>query len=147
MNETKGLCIEHRKLIELEDFNSLSTMSILRVAQLMSYPTYDVRNDKNYIYNAPSFFDTPYQCIKDGVLKYQEYVNEKFDLSNRLEDLLLAGVYKACSEYKGYLDEMKTVAKYIYALDASSGFRFNLKQKAIEKTPELEEYIVEQYKK
>lgn len=147
MKETKGLCKEHRKLIELEDFNSLSTMSILRIAQLMSYPTYDVRNDKNYNYNAPSFFDTPYQCIKDGVLKYQEYVNEKFDLSNRLEELLLTGVYKVCENYKEYYDEKNTAAKYIYALDASSGFRFNLKQKAIKKAPELKEYIKDKYKK
>lgn len=147
INETKSLCKSHKALIELDDFNALGTMNILRVAQFMSYPTYDVRNDENYKYNAPSFFGTSLQCIKDGVLKYQEYVNEKYDLSNRLEDLLLAGVYKACSEYKGYLDEMETIAKYIYALDASSGFRFNLKQKAIEKAPELEEYIVEQYKK
>ena len=37
--------------------------------------------------------------------------------------------------------------KYIYALDASSGFRFNLKQKAMKKTPELKEYIKDKYKK
>lgn len=147
INETKSLCKEHKVLIELDNFESLSVMNILRIAQLMSYPTYDVRNDNNYCYKAPSFFDTPYQSIKDGVLKYQEYVNDKFDLSNRIEELLLVGVKKTCKEYKKYLDEEKTAAKYIYALDALSGFRFNLKDKAIDIANELKNYIEKRYQK
>ena len=147
INETKSLSKIHKDLIELDDFNKLNDRDIYRIAQLMSYPNYDVSNDKKYPYSAPSFFKTPHNCIKEGVLKYQEYVNEKFDLSNRLEELLLTGVYKVCENYKEYYDEEKTAAKYIYALDASSGFRFNLKQKAMKKAPELKEYIKDKYKK
>ena len=147
IGETKSLISTHKRLIELDDFNSLGTMTILRIVELMSYPTYDVSNDENYCYNAPEYFNTPYKCIKEGVLKYQEYVNEKYDLSNRLEELLTVGVNKICTEYEQYLDEERTAAKEIYALDALSGFRFDLKNKAIKAYPHLKKYILDRYQK
>ena len=147
IGETKSLISTHKRLIELDDFNSLGTMTILRIVELMSYPTYDVSNDENYCYNAPEYFNTPYKCIKEGVLKYQEYVNEKYDLSNRLEELLTVGVNKICTEYEQYLDEERTAAKEIYALDALSGFRFDLKNKAIKVYPHLKKYILDRYQK
>lgn len=146
IGETKSLNKGHKKYIELDDFYSLSMGTIFRIAELMSYPNYDVTGDEKFNFSVPSFFNTPYQCIKDGVLKYQEYVNEKYDLSNRLEEFLTIGICKCCEDYKNYLDEERTAAKYVYAFDALSGFRFNLKDKAIARFPVLEKYIINKYK-
>lgn len=146
INETKSLSKIHKDLIELDDFNKLNDRDIYRIAQLMSYPNYDVSNDKKYPYSAPSFFKTPHNCIKEGVLKYQEYVNEKYDLSNKMEELLLIGIDKACADVGTCLNEEVNASCYIYACDALSGFKFNLKDKAIKKYPILKTYIEEQYK-
>lgn len=147
IGETKGLSSEHRRVLQLDNFEKLDTSTILNVAKAMSYPTYDVREDGNFCYKAPSFFDSPYQCVKDGVLKYQQYVNEKYNLSSRMEELLLVGVGKACSNPSQFLHEEEACAKYVYALDALTGFRFNLKQQAEQLFPNLKEYIEQQYKK
>lgn len=146
IGETKSMIASHKSLLELDDFNLKSEDDIHCIAELMSYPDYDVRFDDKYCYYAPSFFDSPYKCINEGVLKYQEYVNEKYNLSNRMEELLLIGINKACSNVEEYLDGENNAAKYVYALDALTGFRFELKKKAIERFPHLKKYIMERYK-
>ncbi len=147
MGETKGLTSEHRRVVELDDFEALDTSTILNVAKAMSYPNYDVREDDNFCYKAPSFFDSPHKSVKDGVLKYQQYVDQQFNLCSRMEELMMVGVRKACSKPKQFLDEEEASAQYVYALDALTGFRFDLKAKAIAEFPNLQQHIEESYTK
>lgn len=147
VDEIKSLSKEHKRYVELDDFNSLNSGVIHRIAQFMSYPNYDVTNDEKYGYRAPTFFNSPYKCIKEGILKYQKYVNEKYNLSDRMEELLLIGINKACSDYTQYLDGQEGAAVYVYALDALTGFKYNLKEKAIEKYPDLKDYLEDRYNK
>lgn len=145
INKINGLNDHDKKLVELDHFSTLSPSDILHIAELMAYPDNIINNDDNYCFKIPSFFFTKYECIKDGVIKYQQYVNEKFDLSNRMLELLLTGIDKCCSSYKQHLNGQESAACYVYAYDALSGFKFNLKDIARKKYQELDKFILDAY--
>ena len=86
INETKSLCKSHKALIELDDFNALGTMNILRVAQLMSYPTYDVREDENYKYNAKDAADRVRPLVHEGSKRIAKVFTKIADKTQKKND-------------------------------------------------------------
>ena len=138
--DIKSIIKRDRKLIELEDFEKLDLPTIRHITELMGYPNNTI-NDEDYPFKVPSIYSTPYECIKEGVLKYQEYVNEHYDLSNRMEELLLLGIRKKCEEIDKYMYEEERSACYIKALEMLTDYKYQLIDKAIKMYPILEEYL------
>ena len=132
---------EDKKLIDLQDFNKLGYVTIRHIAELMAYPNSTLKDNANYPYKVPSIYSTPYECIKKGVLNYQKYVNQHFNLSNRLEDLLLVGISKKGKEMEKYLYEEEKTARYVLALEMLTDYKYSLVKKAIDMFPILKDYL------
>lgn len=141
VNDIDSLTKQDKKFIELEDFNKRGYTIIRHIAELMAYPNNTLKDNKDYPYKVPSIYSTPYECIKNGVLNYQKYVNEHFDLSNRLEELLLIGIKKKGQDMDKYLYEEEKTACYVLALDMLTDYKYSLTKKAIEMFPILKDYI------
>ena len=141
INDTSLLTKDDKKFIELDDFSKRGYTIIRHIAELMAYPNNTLKDNKAYPYNVPSIYSTTCECIKKGVLSYQEYVNEHFDLSNRLEELLLIGINKKAEEINKYLYEEEKTADYVLALDILTDYKYDLTNKAIKMYPILTDYI------
>ena len=139
INEFDGLLESHKRLINLYSFNNLESRDVLDIAKFMYYPT--TINESNYPLRIPNFYSSKYNCIKSGIKEYQKYVNEKFNLVNRLEELFLHGIDEECKTMEIYESVETDIAQYVYALDMLSCFKYNLKDATISKYPMLEEYI------
>ena len=76
-------------------------------------------------------------------------MNDKYDLRNNMEKLFLFGISKRCANMDDEYDAFSNNAAYIFALDILSSFKYNLKEKVInkygEKYPEFIEEINEIY--
>lgn len=144
INEYKLLRKNHKQLIDLSDFDKLSSYNVLFIAMLMSYQHIEVKDDN---IKSKSFLECidKYKCIQDGVVKYQKYVNSNYDLINRLEELFMCGIKKECMDMSSYLNGEQYAANYVYKLDYLSGFKFSLKEKIKKMFPEIVEYIDKVY--
>ena len=139
--DIKSIIKRDKKLIELEDFEKIDLVTIRHIVELMAYPNDTIKDNDKYPFKVPSIYSTPYECIKEGVIKYQEYVKEHFNLSNRLEELLLVGINKKCKEMDKYLYEEERSASYILALEILTDYKYSLIEKALEMYPTLKDYF------
>ena len=67
------------------------------------------------------------------LIVYQEYIRNQFDLDSLLEKMMMWGIDRSCSEMEQYLDGERHAANYVYTLDMLTDFKYNLKEKALEK--------------
>ena len=141
VNDFNSILKKDKKMIELEDFSKCDYTTIRHITELMTYPNNTIKYKKDYPYNVPSIYSKQYECIKNGVLNFQKYVNEHFDLSNRLEELLLIGIKKKGQEMKKYFHEEEKTASYVLALEMLTNYKYSLVKKAIVMFPILKEYI------
>ena len=129
-------------LINLENYKEFSSEEVLTLASLLSYKENDVTLDKRYPYYPPKFYETNFKFIYRGLDRYKEYLKNKYDLDNLYLDILMHGITKKAKNvdiiYEGY----KHLAEYIYALDALSNFKYNLKDKCINKYNDLSNDLV-----
>lgn len=145
INEFNLLSKDHKRLVELYDFTKIKSYTILDIAYLMSYSHVDISKYNNLL-DVPSFYSSAYECIKDGILKYQKYVNEKYDLEYRLYELFINGIKIRCNNIDNNTYDERDVALYVYTLDVLSEFKYSLKDKSIELCPRLKAYLEEIYK-
>ena len=73
-------------------------------------------------------------------------MNDNFDVDSEFIDVLLCGIDKMCKNMDEIRDGYAESSSYIYTLDLVTRFKYNLKEKAIEKYPRLKRYLDEEYK-
>ena len=143
INDYKSLIKADKKYIELDDFSKRGYTIIRHIVEMMVFPNNPIKNEDDYPFKVPTIYSTPYECIKEGVIKYQNFVNEHFDLSNRLEELIWVGIDKKCKEMDEYLYEERNSLHYVQALDMLTDYKYSLLEKALEKYPKLKDGMKE----
>ena len=145
----KYLNKEDYRLTDLSDFSKLRISDILRIAEYFSYPLNDVTKDEAYPFYPPTIFSETNKYMINGVYKYQRYCKENFDIENKVKDLFIHGIKRELKHELQFVYWKEDTAKYIYALDALSGFQYSLKGESIklfkEDYPELIEEIEYRY--
>ena len=131
--------------MNLNECKKLNSWSILDVALLLNYPNELITEDK-YNYNMLKINKEDNPIIVDGIKKYQKYMNDNFDVDSEFIDVLLCGIDKMCKNMDEIRDGYSESSSYIYTLDLVTRFKYNLKEKAIEKYPRLKRYLDEEYK-
>lgn len=131
-NLFKQLRKEDKCLIQLDKYKEYSDNTIKKIVEYLTYPIEGL-NEKNYPSYLPKIYEKACPIVNDGVKAYQQYIKEHFDLDSIFEDMLIHGIDKKCFEMNCYLYGEEHAAKYVYALDLLTNFKYNLKEKALEK--------------
>ena len=119
-------------LMELDNYKSLSASSIMKVIEYLTYPTHNIKSEI-YPYSLPKIYEKDDDIIKEGIEAYQKYIKEHFDIDNILEDIILCGIDKKCFNMDKYFRGEEYAANYICALDVLTNYKYNLKEKTLEK--------------
>lgn len=140
---------DDQRIADLSNFEHLKTDDILRIAEYFAYPHYNVTMNEAYPFYAPKIFSETCIYMLSGVYKYQKYCKEKFDIEHRMKEMLIYGIKRKLKFELKYVYWKEDTAKYIYALDALTGFLYELKNEATklfkEDYPELIEEINARY--
>ncbi len=126
---------EDKRLIEIDKYQSCDETDIRQIAEYLTYPHKAVK-DETYPYYLPKIYQTNSKVVADGVMAYQQYINEHFDVDAILEKMMLCGIDKKCFEMDRYLDGEMHAAKYVHTLDMLTDFKYNFKQQALDKYAE-----------
>ena len=118
--------------MELDNYKSLSASSIMKVIEYLTYPTHNIKSEI-YPYSLPKIYEKDDDIIKEGIEAYQKYIKEHFDIDNILEDIILCGIDKKCFNMDKYFRGEEYAANYICALDVLTNYKYNLKEKTLEK--------------
>ena len=121
-----------KRIVELNKHTSLTSSDVLRIAEYFSYPLNDVTLDDAYPYYPPKIFTEECKYMISGVYKYQIYCKENFDIEKKMSLLFMYGINKKVKNMNDSHNWEEHVAKYIYALDALSGFKYEIKNKTTE---------------
>lgn len=135
-NLYKYLRKDDLKFIELENYKKYSDSTILNIVEYLTYPKECV-TDKTYPYYLPKIYELKEKVIDDGVKAYQNYIRKHFDIDLILEDMMLVGIDKKCYEMDQYMCGEEHAAKYVHTLDLLTDYKYNLKNKALEKYKEI----------
>lgn len=114
--------------IDLNNYKKLSSNDIMRLAELLSDSKYFKESDNKYPYRIPSYLNSNNKCIIDGLKEFKEYVNQF-----NIEEILLYGIDNRISDIEREVDGCYYNAQYVYVLDKLTNFKYNLKDKAINK--------------
>ena len=136
---------EDKLMINLDEYEKLSSWQILDIALLLTYPN-DLITEESFGYHLPKYYKEDNKLVIDGINKYQEYVVNNFDIDNMFIDILLCGINKKCKNMDIVVDGYEDACSYIYSLDLVTKFKYNLKEKACELYPILKEYINKEYR-
>lgn len=139
-----SLCKDDLFYIKLDDFSKLGYIDVLEILEILSYPESNVMEDDRYSYKKPIFYSYNDPLIFNGALKYREYLNEKFDLNNRLDELLNRGIEHRIKDIEIENEGYHNVALYIFSLDCLSSFKYNLKQKVEQKYRDCYPQLIEE---
>ena len=135
--------------LKLDNVKKIGCFDIMDIVEILSYPNENVVKDEKYRYRLSFLYSYDYKCLKDGVRKYQAYVEQKYGLDNKLEELIIQGCRNRAVDIECEVDAFENNACYIYALDALTKFKYNLKDKMIDelgqKYPALIDALNEQY--
>ena len=129
----KNIKTKDKFLLNINEYKSFKSNDVLKIMELLSYEVNDVTLDERYPYYPPKFYELNNKYIYRGLIKYKEYLYNNFDLDNLYLDILLHGIEIKSVDvdevYEGYYH----LASYIYALDALTNFKYNLKEICISK--------------
>ena len=128
----KYLRKDDKKYIELDNYKSFSHSTIFNIIEYLTYPN-NVVFSKEYPYSLSKIYEVDDELIEDGIKAYQNYINEHFDVDSFILDMILVGIDKRCFEMDRYYDGEIYAARYVVALDMLTNYKYNLKEKALEK--------------
>ena len=131
-NLFKYLRTAERKLIEPDKYASYSASTIFKIVEYLTFPSKVVKHD-NYPYGLSKIYEVNDEITKKGIESYQKYIKEHYDVNSFLEDMILNGIEKRSHQMDQYLHGERNAAEYICALDMLTNYKYNLKDKALEK--------------
>ncbi len=137
---------EDRYLVELNDYKKLKSNDVFKIVEFLSYPNEAVVTDERYAYRAPSIYTYKEPLFIEGILKYQKDMQEKYDVYNHLEEILIHGIKKRMTMIEKEYDGYENNAAYIYALDALTKFKYNLRLKITKEYQNLYPELIEELK-
>ena len=147
LNLYDNLRKEDKELIELADYQKYSSVCIENIIELLTYPS---KNAKACAKDLANYYENESPIIKEGILNYQKYINDKFNVEDILEPMMLHGISRKCYEMDQYLYGEMHAAKYIYKLDSLTNYKYDLKIKAYDnvkdKYPDFIDYLDDEYK-
>lgn len=131
-NLFKQLRKSDKRLIEIDKYKEYDSSTITKIVEYLTYPV-EAMSDEMYPHYLPKIYEKKDNLVLEGTKAYQKYIKEHYDLDSILLDMMLHGIDKECYEMDNYLHGEEYAAKYVFALDLLTGFKFNLKEKAIYK--------------
>lgn len=128
----KNLRKRDKCLTMIDKYPSYSEDTIREIVEYLTYPVKSVK-EKTYPYYIPKIYRVNVKSVADGVKAYQEYVKANYDLDAIMEHMILNGIDKICYEMDRYLDGERHAANYVYAMDLLTNYKYNFKEKALDK--------------
>jgi len=132
LNLFKSLRKQDKEYLQLDNYQSFREVKIREIVEYLTYPKTGI-TEESYVYHLPKIYEHESQIIHDGLKVYQDYMKNHFDLDSILEKMMMKGIDKSCSEMEQYLDGERHAANYVYTLDMLTDYKYNLKEKALEK--------------
>ena len=142
-NLFKYLRVADRKLIELENYKKYGYQTIMKIVEYLTYYNENVKGNF-YPYPLPYIYENNNEAVKNGVLAYQNYIKERYDVDAILEDIILTGIEKRCYQMEKYFRGEEYAAAYVCAMDVLTNFKYNLKEKALAKYGETHKEFKEE---
>ena len=131
-NLFKQLRKSDKRLIEIDKYKEYDSSTINKIVEYLTYPV-EAINDKVYPHYLPKIYEKKDNLVLEGTKAYQKYIKEHYDLDSILLDMMLFGIDKECYEMDQYMRGEEYAAKYIFGLDLLTGYKYDLKSKAVEK--------------
>lgn len=131
-NLFKQLRKSDKRLIEIDKYKEYDSSTINKIVEYLTYPV-EAINDKVYPHYLPKIYEKKDNLVLEGTKAYQKYIKEHYDLDSILLDMMLFGIDKECYEMDQYMRGEEYAAKYVFGLDLLTGYKYDLKSKAVEK--------------
>ncbi len=131
-NIFKQLRKSDKRLIEIDKYKEYDSATITKIVEYLTYPV-EAMSSEIYPHYLPKIYEKKDNLVLEGTKAYQNYIKANYDLDSIMLEMMLYGIDKECYEMDKYLRGEEYSAKYVFALDLLTGFKFDLKGKAIEK--------------
>ena len=137
-NIFKQLRKSDKRLIEIDKYKEYDSATITKIVEYLTYPV-EAMSSEIYPHYLPKIYEKKDNLVLEGTKAYQNYIKDNYDLDSIMLEMMLHGIDKECYEMDKYLRGEEYSAKYVFALDLLTGFKFDLKGKVIEKYSKMYE--------
>lgn len=128
------------KFIDGNKLNNLTLNEVLTLAELYSYPNSKILDNPKYPFHLPHVYLLNEESVYNGMVKYQQYMDEKYDLRNHLKDIFVEAIDKRINH-----SDINSLIDTIYAVDVLTDYVYDIRNEISLRHPELKDQIDGKY--